>query len=96
VHRERVRDHVRERRERARERASGPERSAARSAKTRQEFVAVLGAEAAGVEVEQRAVDSGSRRLRAGVSPRARARRTSVASRRISARATAVPNGVSR
>ena len=70
------------------------------------QLAAVFGAERGGVEAEQRPVESrrgggegGSRTASqavSGVSPVARASRTSSVSRRISARATAVPNGVIR
>src|SRR5439155_11880649 len=55
------------------------------------ELLAVLVAERRGIEPEQRAVEA--HQVVSGVRPRARASRTSWVRRRVSARATAVPNG---
>ena len=60
----------------------------------RAQFVAVLAAEAGGVEMQKRAVKT--HQIRSGASPHARASLTICVSRRASARATANPNGVTR
>src|SRR6185295_7810994 len=94
VRRDGVGDHVRERRQEDPYRGKGTGELARPFAEGVAELLAILGPEERGVEAQQGAVEA--HHTVSGLSPRARASRTSWESRRISARATSMPKGVRR
>ena len=89
-----VRDDVGDGLEPEREPGAGAGRLAAAAREERAHLAAVLVTERRGVQVQEGAVEP--HHARPGAKPRARASFTSPASRRASARATSMPNGVIR